>query len=218
MIISVDAFLTKLAFQHLKNTDVVSDKITGVINPDREEGLVELLNQGLVDISTRMKLFETTVALPIVEGTNIYDITLVNFVRVLEVQAVQTGRDVIEANVVTFTPKSDKHITLPSPSTIRFTNHFIENYGPSVDLKMQTTHPTVAVGGDISLPPHLFEALILYVSGLYLSQKGNSEDAARGDNYYGLYLSMLNSSVTNNSAGTSETITEYHKFHDRGFV
>ena len=70
----------------------------------------------------------------------------------------------------------------------------------------------------MDLPSHLYEALVLYVSGLYLSHMGGEEHTAKGDSYYGLYLKMLSDDTIENSSGTSELVDEDTRFQDRGFV
>ena len=76
----------------------------------------------------------------------------------------------------------------------------------------------IALGDSIDIPDHLYEALVLYVSGLYLSHMGGEQHTAKGDNYYGLYLKMMGEDEINNSSGTSETTDDDTRFQDRGFV
>jgi len=64
----------------------------------------------------------------------------------------------------------------------------------------------------------MYEALVLYVAGLYLSHMGGEEHTAKGDSYYGLYLKMMGDDEINNSSGTSELLDEDTRFSDRGFV
>lgn len=218
-------FTMKLALGQLKNTAVVDDQDLGEINPGHEDQLLELTNQGLVDISTRMKLFESTYALTFVEGQNIYvldtnlDAAFLDFVRLLSVHGVPSGAEVIPENEKTFIPKTNSQITLPSPFSVRFTDQFITDYGPAVDLKFQTKHPAlVDATGTMQLPYHLYEALALYVSGLYLSHMGGEEHTAKGDSYYGLYLKMMGDDIIENKSQTSEVLDEDIRFQDRGFV
>lgn len=218
-------FLTKLARGQLKNTAVVDDQDLGEINPGHEDQLLELTNQGLIDISTRMKLFETTYALTFVTAQNIYtldaalDPVFTDYVRLLSVHGVHKDLDVIPENEKMFVPKTNSQITMPSPFSVRFSDKFMEDYGPAVDLKFQTKHPVLAdATGTMQLPHHLYEALALYVSGLYLSHMGGEEHTAKGDSYYGLYLKMMGDDVFENKSQTSEVIDEDTRFQDRGFV
>jgi hypothetical protein len=217
-------FVTKLAHGQLKNTAVVDDQDLGEINPGHEDQLLELTNQGLIDISTRMKLFESTFALSFVPGQNIYplnptfDVAFIDYVRLLSVHGVHKDLDVIPENEKTFIPKTNSQITMPSPHSVRFTNQFMEDYTPAVDLKFQTKHPVILVNGTMELPHHLYEALALYVSGLYLSHIGGEENTAKGDSYYGLYLKMMGDDIIENKSQTSEVLDEDTRFQDRGFV
>lgn len=217
-------FTMKLVRGQLKNTAVVDDQDLGEINPGHEDQLLELTNQGLIDISTRMKLFESTYALTFVSSQNIYvlnstlDAVFTDYVRMLSVHAVPKDLPVIPQNERTFVPKTGSLITMPSPFSIRFSNQFMEDYAPAVDLKFQTKHPAIEVSGMMQLPHHLYEALALYVSGLYLSHMGGEEHTAKGDSYYGLYLKMMGEDLIENKSQTSEVLDEDTRFNDRGFV
>ena len=219
------AFMSKMAMGQLKNTALVDDQDLGEINPGHENQLLELTNQGLTDISTRMKLFEDTFALSFIPGQNVYILDtnlhagLENYVRTLSIHGVYTGYDVIPENERVFIPKSNSQITMPSPFAIRFSDKFMEEYGPAVDIKFQTKHPELTTIADVmQLPHHLYEALALYVSGLYLSHMGGEQNTAKGDSYYGLYLRMMNDDVVENKSQTSELVDEDTRFQDRGFV
>lgn len=217
-------FTTKLALGQLKNTALVDDQDTGEINPGHEDQILELTNQGLVDISTRMKLFESTYALTFVADQNIYvldtvlDAVFTDYVRLLSVHGVHKDLEIIPENEKTFIPKTNSQITMPSPFSVRFTDQFMEDYAPAVDLKFQTKHPAILVDGTMQLPYHLYEALALYVSGLYLSHMGGEEHTAKGDSYYGLYLRMMGEDLAENKSQTSEVLDEDTRFQDRGFV
>lgn len=217
-------FMKKLAYGQLKNTAAVNDQDLGVIDPNHQDQILELTNQGLIDISTRMKLFESTFALSFVSGQNIYplntafDVSFTDYVRLLSVHGVYKDLDVIPENEKTFIPKTNSQITMPSPHSVRFTDQFMEEYAPAVDLKFQTKHPAILVDDTMELPHHLYEALALYVSGLYLSHMGGEEHTAKGDSYYGLYLKMMGDDVIENKSQTSEVLDEDTRFQDRGFV
>lgn len=217
-------FTSLLAQTQLKNTALVEDADLGEINPGHEDQILTLTNQGLTDISTRMKLFENTISLTFVDNQNIYtldsglDVALTDYIKLLSVHAVPTGYDIIPENEKVFTPKSSSQITMPSPFSVRFTDAFMEDYGPAVDLKFQTKHPAITVTDTMQLPHHLYEALALYVSGLYLSHMGGVEHSAKGDSYYGLYLRMMGDDVIENKSQTSELLDEDTRFQSRGFV
>lgn len=224
MIVTFEEFITKLAYGQLKNTALVDDAGVGAINPGHEDQILELTNQGLIDIFTKKKLLEGQAVLTFVDGQNIYTLDTSEgadyegMVRVLQIDAVKTGYDVIESNKKTFVPKSNKHITQPSSETLRFSDSFKTAYGPSVDVLFQKRHPVIELGDSIDIPAHMYEALVLYVSGLYLSHMGGDQHTAKGDSYYGLYLKMMGDDEINNSSGTSEVVDEDTRFSDRGFV
>ena len=216
MKLSFEDFLTKLARGQLKNTAATDDQQDGIIAPKYEEQLLELTNQGLTDITTKKKLFENFATLTFVDGQNLYILPTdtgedyENMVRVLEV-ATADGRK--------HTPKSNANILMPSPESLRFSTQFMKTYPGGVEVRFQISHPEVeSVTGEINLPKHLHEALVLYVAGLYLSHMGGEENTAKGDSYYGLYLRMLNDDTIDNSSGTSELVDEDTRFQDRGFV
>lgn len=213
---TVEDFFTQLAYGQLKNTPATDDDRVGIIFPEVEDQLLGLVNDGLIDISTRMQLFKGIEVLTFVDAQNIYDMTSYeHFCKVISVHGVDS-----QQREKTFIPKSSSHVTVPSPSTLRFSNKIMEDYGPSVDIHLHLTHPKVAYADTMDLPPHLYEALALYVSGLYISHMGGEENTAKGDSYYGLYLSMLQTDVTQNKSGTSDVEMDDadSRFYDRGFV
>jgi len=226
MIVTFDEFTMKLAHGQLKNTAAVDDQDTGEMNPAHQDQILSLTNQGLVDIFTKKKLLESRAVLSVTPGTNLYTLNTgvgqdyEDMIRVLQVEAVMTGQEVIEANKKVFVPKSNKHVTLPSDTVLRFSDAFLSTYGPEVDVLFQKKHPALVLGSqeNINIPAHMYEALVLYVAGLYLSHMGGEEHTAKGDSYYGLYLKMMGDDEINNSSGTSELLDEDTRFSDRGFV
>lgn len=202
-------FMKKLAHSQLKNTSAVDDAQLGEIDVEYQDQILELTNQGITDICTRLKLFEGVVPITFVDDQHVYPITEPTFIKALEIH---------NSKEKVFIPKSNSHITVPSPDTLRFSSTFMSLHGPEVDVHYQALHPEVAMDGDINLPLHLFEALALYVSGLYISHMGSSENTGKGDSYYGLYIQMMTTDEVRNSSGTSEINDEDTRFQDRGFV
>lgn len=222
----VTDFIQELAWQNLKNLSLTADSDTGEIDPAHEDQLMSLINQGLRDITTRKKILTDIRVVTFVDGTNSYDLLplvdprLDEFVQVMEVVSVPTGEEVITANQRRFTLKTTQHILLPNYHTIWFSNEFMEDYGPAVDVHCQIHHETVIYSDAslILLPPTLNEALKLYVSGLFHSHMGGEENKKRGDEDYGLYLKMMEDDRISNHSGLSE-VTDYDsRFSDRGFV
>jgi len=206
-----ETFLNKLAYGQLKNTSATDDAQDGFITPKYESQLLDLTNQGLIDITSRKKLYEGRGVIEFVANQNIYSMTgFDDFVKVMSVVTEDERKH---------TPKSNAHITIPDPSSLRFTDRFIEMAGTGVDVIYQMTHPAVELTtGDITLPKHLIESLLLYVSGLYLSHMGGADHKAQGDSYYGLYLKQMTDDTMTNASGVSEVVDEDTRFYDRGFV
>lgn len=202
-------FTSRLAHQQLKATNAVDSSKEGLILPEFEEQILDLTNQGITDITSKMKLFEGREVITFVADQHIYDCSAwENFVKILEIY---------DEDEVAFQPRTNAHITLPSTNTVRFSTQFMEDR-TAVDVLYHATHPEISIGDTINLPKHLLEALALYVSGLYLSQMGGEEHSKKGDSYYGLYLSKLNEDESKNLSGTSEVVDEDTRFADRGFV
>lgn len=217
MILAFEDFLSKLARGQLKNTAAVDDSQQGVILPEYEDQLLELTNQGLIDITTKKKLFEGSAVLTFVDGQNAYALDTTPGVG--EYEDMTRVIEVVTSDERKHTPKTNKHILQPSTETLRFSDQFMDLHGPEVEVRFQKTHPIISdPTGQMSLPAHLYEALCLYVGGLYLSHMGGQEHTAKGDSYYGLYLKMMNDDTVENSSGTSELVDEDTRFQDRGFV
>lgn len=216
MILNFSDFMDRLAQGQLRDVASTDKSQSGVIKPEYYEHLLKLTNQGLVDLSTKKKLFEGMATLDFVEDQNVYPLDVTsgadyeNLVKVLEIRT---------SNERMHTPKNSVHIMQPNQETLRFSDYFMECHGPSVDVRFQTHHPELTdVDDDMNLPNHLYEVLALYVAGLYLAHKGGAEGKARGDSYYGLYLQKCNDDVIYNSSSTSELTDEDTRFFDRGFV
>ena len=178
--------------------------------------MLKLTNQGLVDLTTKKKIFEGMATLDFVDGQNVYVLDVTdgadydNLVKVLEVVTSDERRH---------TPKNSVHIMQPNPETLRFSDSFMECHKPSVDVLFQTHHPElVDTDADMNLPNHLYEVLELCAADLYLAHKGGEKHKARGDSFYGLYLQKCNDDTINNSSSTSELTDEDTRFYDRGFV
>ena len=208
MALSFEAFKSKLAYGQLKNESLTDKSGEGLILPEYENQILELTNQGLIDMTTKKKLQEGIVALTFVADQNIYPLDTSetadyeNLVKVLEIVTTD-GRH--------HTPKTNSMITMVNKETLRFSDEFITFYGPAVDIHFQTHHKVITTTDEIDIPIHLYEALVLYVAGLYLSHMGGEEHKKKGDSYYGLYLQMLGVDEIENLSGTSEV-------NDRGFV
>lgn len=215
MVINFQDFLLKLATGQLKNTAVVDKSNAGVIKPEYEDDILRLVNQGLVDITSKKKLFEGSAVLTFVDGQNIYPLDTgagADFENMHQVY------EIVTSDERKHTLKTSAHIQQPNQETLRFSDAFMEAYGPDVEVRFQVLHPTISTSDDINLPTHLHEVLALYVAGLYLAHMGGEEHKARGDSYYGLYLKKLDEDTLQNSSATSEVVDEDTRFYDRGFI
>lgn len=215
-------FLEKLAHQQLKNTSAVDDAQLGTVVPKYEEQLLELTNQGLSDIHTRMKLRENRTILNLIPNQNEYPLTASpdfdDLIKVLKIEAVRKGDEVLEKNKRTFIPKTNMHIEMPNNYTLRFSDTFLKTYGSAIDIVYHANHPVIDITDTIDIPRNMYEPLALYVAGLFLSHMGGESHTAKGDSYYGLYLKMLTDDVIENRSGTSEVTDNDTRFSDRGFV
>lgn len=225
MQIDVVSFVQELAWQHLKNTALVDDQDPGEINPGHEDQLVSLINMGLRDITTRKKILTETRIVTFIADTNTYDILTApnqddRLVQIIEVVGVLDGYDVITQNKRTFTPQTTRHIQLPNYHTVWFSDEFMEDYTPAVDVVVQVHHEIVSYLSNsfIKLNPTLTEALKLYTAGLYLTHMGGDENRKQGDSYYGLYLKMMEDDKLDNTSNVSEVVDYDTRFSDRGFV
>ena len=126
--------------------------------------------------------------------------------------------EVIGKNNTRYTPKTSIHFTMPSFDIIRFSNDFIRDNKPEITVMFQKTHPEVDINGQLHLPEHLYEALIIYVSALFMSHMGGQEHTAKGDSYYALYLRLLSEDQFNNASGISEIMDQDYRFIERGYV
>lgn len=216
MILNFCDFMDRLAVGQLRNTAAVDESQSGVILPEYHDHILKLTNQGLVDLTSKKKLFEEVRTLTFVDGQNVYPLDVTagadfeNLVSVFEI---------VTANERKHTPKNSVHIMQPNQETLRFSDTFMECNPPAVDVWFQVHHPELPdTDADMNLPNHLYEVLALYVAGLYLTHMGGEEHKARGDSYYGLYLKKCVDDTIENTSNTSEVTDEDTRFNDRGFV
>ena len=209
-------FLDEIATQQLRNTAATNESQNGNIMPEYQEHLLKIANQGLIDLTSKKKIFEETKTLTFVADQNVYPLDVTagmdyeNLVKVFEIVTSDERRH---------TPKNSVHIMQPNPETLRFSDAFMECHGPTVDIRFQVHHPILAdIDADMNLPSHLYEVLQLYVAGLYLTHMGGEEHKARGDSYYGMYLKKCVDDTIDNLSSTSEVTDEDTRFYDRGFV
>lgn len=220
--VTFEEFSKRLARGQLKNASCVDKSVPGTIQTDRMDEILGYVNQGLVDLSTRQLLITKLIDLEFVSGQNMYPLVpgatyLVdteteaftdNFVKVVEV--------VDSAGCIHLTD-TDGHIMTPSYNTLRFTSAKMEDLGPKVRIRYQATHDEIDTDGSINIPPNLEIALQLFVASLYLSHMNGEADIAKGERYFGSYLSHLGLDRDRDLSSTSE-VEEDTRLTDRGFV
>lgn len=216
-------FMERLARGQLKNTPAVEETNLGEICPDYAPTILNLTNQGLVEISTRIplirKLFDLTFVtdqfLYLLENSQNYlttdglgDFVDNAFVKVLEIYD--------EAGL-RYQPNTGGHITSPTFNSLRFSQSWMDDFGPKVRVQYQAKHLEIANDGTIDLPPNLITALQLYVAAAYISDIGGKEHLARGDGYYAQFLRNVTEDEFRNTSGSSK-IEDIPKFEDQGWV
>lgn len=227
MITYVD-FMERLARGHLKNTSAVEETNLGEICPDYVNTILNLTNQGLVDITTRLPFIRKLVDLTFVTDQFVYPLEVAGqyldttglddfiddaFVKVL---------DIFDADGRRYQPNTGGHITTPIYNSLRFSAAYMDPddstfIGPKVRIQYQAKHLAITANDSIDLPPNMLMALQFFVAAQYLSDMGGKEHMVRGDNYMAMYLRHVAEDVLLNTSGTSE-IQEDPRFRDSGFV
>ena len=220
-------FLERLALGHLKLTAAVDKNNLGEIVPNLVDTMVSLVNQGLVDITTRNAVVSKQIDLVFITDVNTYPMVIggvpsylieddtepflgTDFVAIMDVFDEFGCRHVHDTN---------GHIMTPSFNTLRFTDAKMEEIGPKVRIRYQAKHAIIANPDTdtIDLPPNLENSLQLFVAALYFSHLNSKEHSARGDKYYALYLRSIGEDEARNISSVSEVQTDT-RFADRGFV
>ena len=232
-------FTERLARGQLKNTSAVEDTNLGEIVPDYEATILNLTNQGLVDMTTRMPLIKKLIDLTFVEDQAEYaldngaaaylDASLTEafvpetFVKVLDIYD-STGDLYVPSAGTRYQPNSGGHITSPNFNTLRFSAAYRDStktatyIGPKVRVQYQAMHVAITDDADVlNLPPSLVIALQYFVASQYIADMGGKEHTNRGDGYYAMYLRAVGEDVILNTSGTSE-VEEHDRFTDNGFV
>jgi hypothetical protein len=221
----------RLALGQLKNTSAVDEDNLGVIDVKYDETILSIVNQGLVDISSRIPINKSQVVLSFIDNQNMYSITELGlnnyltdtvdepfiddrFIKVLDIFDENGNRHSINTN---------GHIMQPSFNTLRFTNSKIEELSTigttsgKITIRYQQKHPTISYNDNIDLPPDLETALQLFVASLFISHIGSEVHSAKGDSYFATYLRYLGENENRDLSATSE-IEKITKFQERGFV
>lgn len=176
------------------------DTTTKKIKPDKYQGIVDVMNQGLVDLNTRFKFKINVVTVPIVSDVAVYDLTKFSaevkgtFMQLHSVKD-EHGSPL---SVNTFTPRGVNFrsaMIMEVPEYLRKT----------VDLKQVTVEyralprkiqdcfgeidPEMI---DVDLPPMYVWALCLYVASRLHTPVGLQDGTYRTNAFLGLYNAECN--------------------------
>jgi len=219
-------FMEQLARGPLKNTPAVENTNLGEICPDYVDSVLDLTNQGLVDITTRLPLRRELVDLTFVDDQYLYPLVvaaaylsttgLTTFVDDAFVKVL----DIYDADGKRYQPNTGGHIITPTYNSLRFTAAMMDDdtgIGPTVRIQYQAKHLAIEEADTIDLPPNMIQALQLFVAYHFISDMGGKDHQQRGDNYYATYLRHVTEDEVRNTSGTSET-EEDGRFEDAGFV
>jgi len=220
-------FCERLATGQLKNTHAVDDKSSlQEIVADQLPVILNLTNEGLTDLSTRMPIVTKLVDLTFQSGKTLYsfdDTGLGDYLDVTETGDTFVGADFVRVlNVYDSEGKNhphdtNGHIITPSYSTLRFTLAKMEDLGEKVRIRWQSKHAEIGMDDSIDLPPNLLTGLQLFVASLFISHMNGEDHSAKGDSYFAAYLRHIGEDELRNLSQTSE-VEEDTRLMDRGFV
>lgn len=218
-------FKKRLARGQLKNTSAVdSDVSRDEIVTEFKDTILELTNQGLVDLSTRFPIITRQIDLEFIDNQHVYKLSSTNvgvFLNEAETDPFEDNfvkiLDIFDADGKRYTHDTNGHIMTPTYDTLRFTSSIMEILGDKVRVRYQAKHPEIADGDSIDIPPNLETALQLFVSSLYISHMNSPDHTTKGDSYFAAYLRHIGEDETRNTSGTSE-IDNDTRFADKGFV
>lgn len=216
-------FADRLARGQLRNTSYTSETSDGKIKAKYHDDILEYLNQGLVDLSTRVNLINRMVDLTFEDGVNQYplvDTALSSYLDDTSTEPFEgflSVMEVIDATGCIHNVDTNGHITTPTYNVLRFTTDKMLKLAPKVRIRYKAQHPSIDTEGSFDIPPFLVNALQLFVSGLAIGHMGGEEHQKTGDRFYGAYLRHLQTDDEKNQSSTSE-IHKDTRFADKGFV
>lgn len=224
--ITFEKLTQRLARGQLKNTAAVDDSNRGFICPEYEDTILELANQGLVDLSTRFPLITRQIDLIFADGVYVYPM-VASDVDGYHLDDSLTGEpfsddflkiiDIIDGNGDIHAYDTNGHIMTPTFNSLRFTAAKMEELGEKVRIRYQVKHPEITAADNINIPPNLETALQLFVASLYISHMNGQEHSQKGDSYFAAYLRHIGEDETKNTSSTSEVELDT-RLTDRGFV
>jgi len=223
--LTFEDFTKRLARGQLKNTSAVDTDVSrDEIVSEFQDTVLELTNQGLVDLSTRFPIITRQIDLEFVENQHVYKLSSANVGTFLN----ETETDPFEDNFVKildifnsdgkrYTHDTNGHIMTPTYDTLRFTSSIMEELGDKVRVRYQAKHPVIEASDSIDIPPNLETALQLFVASLYISHMNSPDHTTKGDSYFAAYLRHIGEDETRNTSSTSEVDLDT-RFADKGFV
>lgn len=222
--LTFEKFTQRLAHGQLKNTSAVDDTFKDQIDSTYVPTLLDLTNQGLVDLSTRFPIITRQIDLEFLNNQHVYKLNSSNVGVFLN----ETETDAFEDNVVKvldifnsdgkrYTHDTNGHIMTPTYDTLRFTSSIMEELGQKIRVRYQAKHPEIGEDDSIDIPPNLETALQLFVASLYISHMNSPDHTAKGDSYFAAYLRHIGEDENRNNSSTSEVECD-SRFNDRGFV
>ena len=222
--ITFEKFSQRLAHGQLKNTSAVDDTYKDEIDSAYLPTVLDLTNQGLVDLSTRFPLITRQVDLVFQPDQHVYKLNSANVGSFL----IDTDTDPFEDNFVKildifdedgcrYTHDTNGHIMTPTYDTLRFSKSIMEDLGDKVRVRYQAKHPTIGLEDNIDIPPNLVTGLQLFVASLYISHMNGPDHTIKGDSYFAAYLRHIGEDETRNTSSTSEVNLDT-RFCDRGFI
>ncbi len=218
-------FSKRLAHSQLKNTAAVDTDIDrGIIAPEFMDTIVDLTNQGLTDISTKLILVKKQVDLIFISDVKEYQLISTGVGTYLNIDETDSFQDdlikileIIDEDGENHPHDTNGHIVTSTYDTLRFTKSKIKELGEKIRITYQAKHAKVTVNDIIHIPPNLETALQLFVGSLYLSHMNGEEHSSKGDSYFAAYLRHMGEDTHNNNSSTSEVDSDT-RFLDTGFV
>lgn len=234
--ITVEDFYKKLSFGPLSNLSMANEG-DGTILTGSKGKMVNYINDGLLDLYTRLNIWEKEVLIKLMGGyTNYrllarhsesykianpdseYDIFIIDallpfeqdVVKVLSVYN-QDGR-ILPLND---TERGDSVYT-PYNNVVQVLRP-IQGY--HLSIMYQAKHRKIEYGVDSSLiylPEALWDALVNYIAGKVFSSMNGAENTAKGAEYTQKYENSVARAIVDNLVGTSPS-TSNTKFEKRGF-
>lgn len=222
--LTFEDFSKRLALGQLKNLSIIDDIDRDKISSEHVQEILELTNQGLIDLSTRFPIITKQIDLVFETNKNSYSLVPAGLATYLDATNTEPFEidgfikilDIMDSDGVTHSHDTDGHIITPTYNSVRFTNAKMEELGSRVRIRYQANHVKINENSNIDLPPNLEIALQLFVSALCISHMGGEAHSAKGDRYFASFLRQVGEDELRNTSSTSE-VHEDNRLSERGF-